>query len=183
MRLHDGSPGALKSDVGLAQGSAAPEFAATEVPSGRVVRFHAAERHRTLLTFVAPKCVPCHRLLSEITGGWGDSSRNLRVHVVCEGDEAEASALLRQIGLRIPLLSDPGAKIRGFYGNPPIPFAYLINERGVIAQRGIVNTRNDIERLIDGHTHLPHGHDGIPESPSPSGTMSASEIPAQSGRS
>jgi methylamine dehydrogenase accessory protein MauD len=158
MRLHAGDPGALSADMGLELGSTAPDFTATEVPGGQVIRYQgrAPGNRPILLTFVSPDCTPCRDLLPSFARGWNAWRRRVQVYVVCKGGVEEVEALMGQAGLRIPLLADPEAGIRQAYGNPPTPFAYLIDEGGAIKLKGIVNTRDDIERLIQGQAYLPN---------------------------
>lgn len=149
-----GSPGALMTDAGLDIGATAPAFTAAEVPSGREVTFHPTGSRDALLLFVAPQCGSGLELLPRLAAGWTEWQQRVVCAIACEGSEAEVQAFADLAGVSLPMLADPLAQIRGAYGHPPTPFGFLIDAAGIVKLKGIINSRDDVDRLIEGQARL-----------------------------
>lgn len=180
LRLHLGPSGALVSDEGLDIGSKAADFVATEIPTGREISFHAANERSGLLVFISPNCPPCRNLLPGLAAGMSTWERWTTVRVICEGDGNQVKRLREYLHVDLPLLADPLSRIRDAYGQPPTPYAFLIGTDGTVALKGIVNTREDVERLLEHQGRLPYQHEAIArESRTPviAGTTIGKEFP------
>lgn len=161
IRVRLGPQGALMSDVGLEIGDPAPDFETLEIPSNRTVPFRAEGVRQTLLVFVSPDCTPCKHLLKSMDPVWEGWQRTTRVTVVCEGNDAQVRGVFGKLGLRMSMFTDPLSKIRELYGQPPTPFAYLIGSDGTVLLKGIVNERDDVERLIEGRARIYGGREVV----------------------
>lgn len=173
-----GAPGALLSDAGLDIGSTAPDFKATEIPSGREVTFAAASGRDSLVVFLATNCGPCQELLPRLEAGWEEWQRRVGMYVVYEGRETEILAVVEETKTHIPLLADSLSRIRQGFGFPPTPYAFLVDGAGAVKLKGIVNTRDDIDQLIDGRARLPGGRAVVAASrPTAAGELGSSAEP------
>lgn len=161
-----GVPGALLTDDGLDIGSKVANFTAREVPSGRDVDFHSPMDREALVVFISPHCSPCRNLLPSLMRGWADWSKTVRPLIVCEGAEHEVRSFAEQMKITIPLLADPSSEIRTSFGGPSTPHAFPLNIEGIVKLKGIVNSRDDIDRLVDGQARLHGGREiiSLPES-------------------
>lgn len=136
------------NEIGLAMGSEAPTFAATAEPSGHQVRFPGSTAEQSLLVFVSQHCLPCQELMPVISSNWKDWKRYADLLVLCEGDPEDVKRFGTTFGETLQLIADPNGAIREAFGNPPTPFAFLVDSSSHIRWKGVVNKREDIERQL-----------------------------------
>lgn len=170
-----GAPGALLTDEGLDIGARVAGFTAREVPSGRDIEFRRPTDHETLVVFISPHCGPCRELLPSLTRGWTDWSKVVRPLIVCEGTEQDVQSFAERMKVTFPMLADPLSEIHTSFGRPSTPYAFLLNSEGIVKLKGIVNSRDDIDRLIDGQARL-HGGREIVSLPEPR-PAAATDVP------
>ncbi len=98
-----------------------------------------------LLLFVAQTCPICKKLIPIAV----DFGRSERLDVIFVGDAelAEQKKLVAQFGLDEHCFIN-GPAIGMAYRVDKLPYAVLLDERGVIAAKGLVNSREHFESLI-----------------------------------
>jgi methylamine dehydrogenase accessory protein MauD len=140
--------GALTIDQGPRVGDAAPVF---ELPalSGRTVRIGGASARgiSTLLLFVSPTCSVCKKLIP-IAKSVVAESRDIELVFASDGDRPEQERMVRENRLEdfgYVLSTDLGMTYR--IGR--LPYAVLIDEAGVVRAKGLVNTREHLESLLE----------------------------------
>jgi methylamine dehydrogenase accessory protein MauD len=141
--------GALMLNRGLTVGEAAPvlEVAALD---GRALKVGGAREdgRSTLLLFVSPSCPVCKTLLPAVRSSRRDERAWLDVILASDGDLAEQREFVRAQGLEsIPYVVSAALGLA--YQVSRLPFAALIDERGVLRGRGLVNSREHLESLFE----------------------------------
>ena len=141
--------GALMLNRGLSLGEPAPvlELAALD---GRELTVGAAraDGRSTLLLFVSPSCPVCKSLLPAVKSSRRDERSWMDVILASDGDAAEQREFVRAQGLeQIP--SGVSAALGLAYQVSRLPFAALLDERGVLRARGLVNSREHLESLFE----------------------------------
>ena len=101
----------------------------------------------TLLVFVAPSCPMCRTLLPTLRS-LAKRERALRVVLASDGPRTEHEAFVREHGLGELgyLLSQP---LGLAYRVPRLPWAALVDGRGVLRSQGLVNSREHLESLLE----------------------------------
>jgi len=147
--LHERSAplGAAITDKGPEVGEDAPEFELQDF-SGQPVKIGGKREGDldTLLLFLAPNCPMCNKLLP--TALSMASSERLDVIVVSDGPREEHEVFLRkhQLG-NLPYVVSANVGIRFQVGR--VPYAILIDSEGKIRSKGLVNTREHLESLVE----------------------------------
>jgi methylamine dehydrogenase accessory protein MauD len=141
--------GALATSAGPAPGQPAPVIDAVDW-SGRPLRVggESADGRSTLLFFLSPGCPVCKALLPVLDSIAAQEARWLRVVWASDGPRAEHAALVAEHRLaeREFVLSTPLALAHRV---GQLPFAVLIDGRGVVSAAGLVNTREHLESLFE----------------------------------
>ena len=141
--------GALMLNRGLIVGEPAPvlELAALD---GRElsVGLARADGRSTLLLFVSPSCPVCKSLLPVVKFSRRDERSWMDVILASDGDSAEQREFVRAQGLEgIPYVVSAALGLA--YQVSRLPFAALLDERGVLRARGLVNSREHLESLFE----------------------------------
>ena len=126
---------------GLKPGRKAPDFTLSAVAGGDV-SLHDFAGRRVFLVFTQSGCKPCHRILPELNklhrGG------ELQVLVVNNGEPEATRQWASEAGVCFPMLVQQQFSVSKRFEVYATPFAFLIDERGVIASRGIINNAQHI---------------------------------------
>ncbi len=147
--LHERSAplGAVIADKGPEIGDDSPKFDLKDF-DGNPVTIGGTRQDGldTLLLFLAPNCPMCNKLLP--TARRMAADENLNVVVVSDGPRAEHAAFLRTHDLgEIPYVVSAEVGIRMQVGR--VPYAMLIDSEGKIHAKGLVNTREHLESLVE----------------------------------
>ncbi len=138
--------GALVMDNGPKVGAASPVFALTDL-EGLSVNIGTPSPQSTLLFFLSPTCPVCKKLLPILKSAAATEKRWLSVVLASDGDEAEQRAFIRRAGLEAfsYVLSTP---LGVTYQVSKLPYAVLLDERGIVRAKGLVNSREQLESLF-----------------------------------
>ena len=141
--------GALVTDSGPAIGSASPLFSLTAILS-QPVQIGGPQAMPTLVFFLAPTCPVCKKLLPVLKALLRDEGRQLRIVLASDGEDAEHLAFVREASLEaMPyvLSSELGLSFRV----SRLPYAVLIDGAGTVAAKGLVNSREQLDSLLNAH--------------------------------
>jgi methylamine dehydrogenase accessory protein MauD len=131
---------------GLKAGKKAPDFTLGNV-DGKEVTLHDFAGRKVLLVFTQAGCSPCKTVVPELNRlGRGDT----QVLVVNNGDLDVTRKWSTEVGARFPVLAQEKFSISKQYEVYATPFAFLIDEKGVIASKGIINNRQHIRYVLSG---------------------------------
>lgn len=148
--LHERSAplGAVISDKGPEVGDEAPEFDLEDFSTGQKVRIGGVRENGQdlLVLFLAPHCPMCNKLLP--TAISMAESEHLDVAIVSDGPREEHEEYLRTHTLGdIPYVVSANVGIRFQVGR--VPYAILLSNDGRILSKGLVNTREHLESLVE----------------------------------
>jgi len=141
--------GALVTDSGPAIGSPSPQFALAGILS-ETVQIGGAQALPTLVFFLAPTCPVCKKLLPVLKALLRDEGRQLRIVLASDGEQADHLAFVREAALEsMPyvLSTDLGTTFRV----SRLPYAVLISAQGHVAAKGLVNSREQLDSLLNAH--------------------------------
>ena len=132
---------------GLKPGKKAPDFTLPCV-SGGEVSLHDFAGRRVFLVFTQNGCKPCHRVAPELNklqrGG------KVQVLVANNGALEAARQWAEQAGVCFPVLAQQQFSVSKRYETYATPFAFLIDERGVIVSKGVINNGQHIDFVLSG---------------------------------
>jgi len=141
--------GALMLNKTLRTGSAAPQLTVQDI-NGRVLDIGApvTDGRSTLLFFISPDCPVCGSLIPVVKSASGAEAGWLEVILASDGDEQDHRGYIGDKDLeRFPyVVSELLGKT---YGVSKLPYAVLIDEKGLIASMGIINSREQLESLFE----------------------------------
>jgi len=132
---------------GLKPGKTAPDFTLPGAAGGEV-SLHDFAGRKVLLAFTQSGCKPCHRIVPELNrlqrGG------DVQVLVVNNGEMEATPKWAGEAQAGFPLLVQQQFSVSKRYEMYATPFAFLIDERGVIASKGIINNGQHIGFVVSG---------------------------------
>lgn len=141
--------GALSPQAKVKVGDPAPELALIDLHD-RPLQIGGAsqDESRTLLFFLSPTCPVCETLLPTVERVARTEVPRVRVILASDGaaEEHEAFIAEKRISHLPYVLSAP---LGMSYGVAKLPYAVLIDEEGVVAAQGLINTREHLESLFE----------------------------------
>lgn len=129
---------------GLRRGAKAPEFTLPCTAGGDVSLRDFAGR-KVLLVFTQSGCAPCHAILPELGR---IANTNVQVLVVNNGDVEATRKVAEEAHAKFPILVQEGFRISRLYEVFATPFAFLIDEHGVVASQGIVTNKQYVHFVL-----------------------------------
>jgi hypothetical protein len=99
-----------------------------------------------LLVFTQSGCAPCHDIVPELNL----LGERVQVLVVHNGDADAARQWGEEANTGFPVLVQERFTVSKRYEVFATPFAFLIDERGVIASKGIINNGQHIDFVLSG---------------------------------
>ncbi len=139
--------GALITDAGPKLGEAAPQF---ELPalSGARIAIGGERAKSQLLFFLSPTCPICKKLLPVLRSSAAAERDWLDVVLASDGEATQHLAFYGEAKLNefpYVLSADLGMT----YRVSRLPYAVLMDERGIIRAKGMINTREHLESLFN----------------------------------
>ena len=139
--------GALVTDSGPKLGEVAPKFELPALSGARVAI--GGERPKSLLVFfLSPTCPVCKKLLPILKSASQAEREWLDVVLASDGEATQHLAFYGDAKLKdfaYVLSADLGMT----YRVSRLPYAVLIDERGMIRAKGMINTREHLESLFN----------------------------------
>lgn len=123
----------------------APDFTLTNIAGGEIT-LHDFSGRKVLLVFMQPGCGPCHRVTPEFNRLYG--GREARVLVVQNGGLEKVRKWAFQHRPRFPVAVQERYTLSKKYEIFATPFAFLIDERGIIVSRGIASGRQYLGYIL-----------------------------------
>lgn len=156
--LHERSAplGAMITDHGPGIGDKAPTFSVIDVKGHkRQIGGENAAGEETMLLFTSPTCPVCEKLLPIVKSV--AKAEGIGVMLVSDGAEEEHKAFLAKHKLDgLPYVISAEIGMRFQVGK--VPYGVLIDEKGIIKAKGLCNTREHVESLLEasrtGHASL-----------------------------
>jgi methylamine dehydrogenase accessory protein MauD len=138
--------GALKVDTAVAVGQKSPVLAlATLAGTTAHIGRELQEADAQLLLFVSPDCPICKNLIP-VAKVFARDER-LTVLFIGDGEAAAQRLMIERFGIDpATFVNSPEVGMR--FGVGKLPYAVLIDDAGVIASAGLVNSREHLESLV-----------------------------------
>jgi peroxiredoxin len=111
------------------------------------VSLHDFAGQRILLAFTQTGCGPCETIFAELGRVHND---RLQVLVVNRGKAEETRKWAAKASVTFPVLIQEGLELSRKYEVIATPFAFLIDEKGVIASKGIIRNERHIGYVLAG---------------------------------
>jgi methylamine dehydrogenase accessory protein MauD len=140
---------------GLKPGKTAPDFTLPDATGGEVALRDFAGR-KVLLVFTQSGCGPCHRIMPDLNRL--QAAGDVQVLVVNNGEIGPTRTWAAQGRARFPVAVQERYSLSRQYEVFATPFAFVIDERGVIASKGVINNRQHIGYILDGALTQPNEH-------------------------
>lgn len=138
--------GALMMDSGPAVGTNAPVLALTDL-AGHAINIGAPSPRSTLVFFLSPTCPVCKKLLPIVQSAAVSERRWLTIVLASDGDEAEHRRFVQRAELK-PFPYVLSRELGMTYHVGKLPYAVLLDERGIVRAKGLVNSREQLESLF-----------------------------------
>jgi len=141
--------GALMAGKGLKTGELAPVFDLQTI-QGKQFRLggERSDGKSTLLFFLSPTCLVCKTLLPVLQAMRSSEADWLEIVLASDGDEQEHREWLKKQKLESwPYILSPQLGMTMQVAK--LPFGALIDEKGVLCARGLINSREHIESLFE----------------------------------
>ena len=140
--------GALTIDKGPKVGDAAPIFDLYALDQSPVtIGGPSPSGLSTMLMFVSPTCPVCKKLLPIVRSIAASETRWLRVVFTSDGEEPAQQEFVGRHRLEsFPMVLS--SELGTTYRVGKLPYAVLIDEEGRIRAKGLVNTREHLESII-----------------------------------
>lgn len=142
--------GALTLSGGLKPGESAPDLRLTTLAGRPLALRSAATAGRGLMVFfLSPTCPVCRSLLPVVKRIADEEQHWLDVFLASDGSTpAEHEAYVRERGLEaFPYVISQELGVA--FGVGKLPYAALLDRAGVLAAKGLVNTREHLESLLE----------------------------------
>jgi methylamine dehydrogenase accessory protein MauD len=145
--------GALLGRESPRPGEPAPVLDVTDW-AGRPLRLGAPDPDgaSTLLLFVSPDCPVCKVVLPVARSLRAAEGGRLRLVVASDGERERHAAFVREQRLERERYVLSGA-LGLAWQVPRLPYAALVDAQGIVRARGLVNTREHLESLLEARAH------------------------------
>jgi methylamine dehydrogenase accessory protein MauD len=130
---------------GLKPGKKAPDFTLPSA-NGKEISLHDFAGRKVLLVFTQSGCSPCKTIVPELNR-LGSVEQVL---VINNGDAEATRKWSTDVAARFPVLAQEKFGISKKYEVFATPFAFLIDEKGIIASKGIISNRQHIRYVLSG---------------------------------
>jgi methylamine dehydrogenase accessory protein MauD len=143
-----GAPNARMTNSGPEVGESAPELSATDL-MGREVTLASNRGRQTLMVFVSASCPACNELMPSLRSIWHSERNSLEVILVSLSldEKMNRSFVLRHKLEDIPYVVSKEIGTR--YAILTSPYGLLIDHKGIVRAKGVINHLEHLESLLD----------------------------------
>jgi methylamine dehydrogenase accessory protein MauD len=131
---------------GLKPGKKAPDFTLASTERNEI-SLHDYLGRTVLLVFVQDRCGPCHEIVPELNKLAGQD-RDLEVLAINHASPEGAREWAAETAAHFPVLIQEDLAVSKRYEVFATPFAFLIDEQGVVKAKGIVGQRHHFGYLL-----------------------------------
>lgn len=145
-QLEATTPSRLGRD-GLKVGKKAPDFTLPSVANGEMA-LHDFTGRKVLLVFTQSGCGPCKAIAPELNRVHDQGEH--QVVVVNNGDLEGTRKWATETGARFPVVAQEKLSQSKRYQVFATPFAFLLDDKGIITSKGIVGSRQHLGYVLSG---------------------------------
>jgi hypothetical protein len=135
-----------RENQGPESGKPFPHTVATDLRDGRAP---LVRRLPAVVAFMDVECKLCAELLPDL-GAFADDANDVGVVAVVAGRPPSVSEFTRRLSKRVDVFPDPRGALGTGYGVAVLPFLVTVDGEGIVRAKGIVNDRDDLERIAGG---------------------------------
>lgn len=140
--------GALVTDSGPAVGAASPQWSLTGLQS-EPVQIGLPQTQAMLVFFLAPSCPVCKKLIPVLKALVRDEGSRLSLVLASDGP-GDHLGFVREHGLQsVPYVLS--AELGLSFRVSRLPYAVLIDPQGRVAAKGLVNSREQLDSLLNAY--------------------------------
>lgn len=136
-----------RSRDGIPVGHRAPTFT-LEDQSGNLVVLPSSKP--VLLVFGLPTCGPCRTLMPDLVTFATQNQERVAVYFVAGQDKEANQRFAQEYSVPFPLLTQSELHIAQRYKVRQSPFAFYIDESGIVRAKAIVNRLSQLQQLTFG---------------------------------
>ncbi|MDQ0340749.1 methylamine dehydrogenase accessory protein MauD [Caldalkalibacillus uzonensis] len=133
---------------GIPIGDTIPQFQGVSYPAGKVTTPIQQYDKPTLLAFVSPRCKACEQLLPAWNAAHEAFHDRIHFVIIGLGEKEEFERWLMDRTLQGQLVLDPGRHIFSLCKVRVTPFAFIIDEQGVVRGKGLCNHEGHLKTLL-----------------------------------
>jgi methylamine dehydrogenase accessory protein MauD len=131
---------------GLKPGKKAPPFTLSTV-AGESVSLDDYAGRKVFLVFVQAGCAPCHAVVPDLN--WLHQTGKAEVLVVNNATPEEGRKWVQETKPAFRVLLQEKRSVSRRYEVMATPFAFLIDEQGVVASKGLISNKQHIGFVLD----------------------------------
>lgn len=142
---------AMEQEMGLEIGAQAPDFALPDT-NGAMVSLGDYAGQKVLLAFSSTHCSACKEVYPHLSV-FSESQQDVHVVMISPGPAEENQQLVQAQDFAFPVLPVSGwnDEVMLDYQVPGVPFFYVVDGEGIIANGGFANTLEQLEALVEGN--------------------------------
>ncbi len=144
-----------KGREGLARGKQAPDFKLPSAANGEV-SLHDFSRRKVLLVFTQSGCGPCHDIMPDLNNVQVRGEH--QVVVVNAGEREDAAEMATEVQARFPIVTQKAWDLSKRYQVFATPFAFVVDEEGKIASKGIAGNSQYLRYVLTGAGNRTKAH-------------------------
>ncbi|GGB44683.1 hypothetical protein GCM10011409_22840 [Lentibacillus populi] len=134
---------------GLAIGEKTPELNIPLVNGNGKFNNAMFQYNPTLLTFVSPNCGACKNMVPELKDAIYQYKDRFNFILITIGKKEENQQLIQNFDISDVLYVDEDMKVFQDFRVRVTPFAFMVNEDGVVIEKGLNNGMDHIRNFID----------------------------------
>jgi hypothetical protein len=142
-------PGPLQTPSGVAIGSRAPGIGGLNLNSDEPAGFQP-NRGRWAIIFVTATCSVCRSIVRDVERIRRGGTYKVEMILVARGSR-EQYEFLSNLDRRLIAIRDPNGDVHTAYGVEEVPYAFMVVD-GHVRAKGVVNSRDQLEMLLEGVT-------------------------------
>ena len=140
-----GSQGQSSGIDGLAVGEKAPSFVAVD-QHDQALRMDDFKGRKRILAFITPGCTPCAETI-EVLNAFSQDAHDVAVLIVGDTDRQQNMMYAVEHHAQMPVLT-PDTTVDDIYQIRMKPFAFVIDEEGIVRAKSGLNDREHLEGLL-----------------------------------
>jgi hypothetical protein len=117
--------------------------------AGTILLLGGPKARPMLVLFTAPTCEPCRKLLAPLAEFAVGRSDVIDIVVLCRGNEADIRAFLGPLPSSVRVVPDRQWKLGQALHIDATPFAFIVDEEGIVRGRGIPGRRENLEWFLE----------------------------------
>ena len=140
---------------GLAPGKQAPDFTLPSTANGEL-SLHDFAGRKVLLVFTQSGCGPCHAIMPELNNLQMRGEH--QVLVVHAGEREDAADMATEFRACFPIVTQKDWNLSKRYQVFATPFAFVVDEEGKIASKGIAGNSQYLRYVLTGAGNRAKAH-------------------------